>query len=358
MWLHRWFSPPLPPSPDTEITPLGAIPAENDISNLKLPSIDSSSQEEQEAQKGANALSTILPLLSALPLQAEPLEKTEAKPARFLVAKGLPTLPTKLVEKAWALQYIDMEEFLPAPRSIRMAEQAKLTPTLQESLVGAFSQFQALQQQQRHQRRVLDVFTWTRCFTLYLAVMAKKRIEMVPSMVAHLHTVLKLHQKAPKTSAWLEYDIQFRMEMAAREEQEWSAGDPWQYVSCLPGPSSQHDPFNLAEDNGPAPQGPSHTPLQTPIPADEPAQSAALGRGKRSAESNAGRLPAGGKPPAKKPKKGGTCRLFNKAPGGCPYGRECIFTHRCLNCGAADEHGMLACPAPQRFPPERSGGLM
>ena len=49
------------------------------------------------------------------------------------MAKGLPTLPMKLVEKAWNLEYVDMEEFLPAPRSLRLAEQGKQSSSLQES---------------------------------------------------------------------------------------------------------------------------------------------------------------------------------------------------------------------------------
>ena len=31
-------------------------------------------------------------------------------------------------------------------------------------------------------------------------------------MVAHFHTILKLHQRVPKNAAWLEYDKQFRIE--------------------------------------------------------------------------------------------------------------------------------------------------
>ena len=38
------------------------------------------------------------------------------------------------------------------------------------------------------------------------------------------------------------------------------------------------------------------------------------------------------------------CRLHNTAPNGCPYGKDCIFTHRCTSCGATDEHGRIACP--------------
>ena len=107
------------------------------------------------------------------------------------VAKGLPTLPLKLVE-VWRMEYIKMEEFLPAPRSLRLVEQERPAPMFQESLVGALNQFQALQQDQRSQWRILDLVTWIRCFTLYMAAMAKKRAELIPAMVEHLHTIVRL----------------------------------------------------------------------------------------------------------------------------------------------------------------------
>jgi hypothetical protein len=111
--------------------------------------------------------------------------------------------------------------------------------------VGAFSQYQALQQH-KSQRWVV-VGTWTRCFTLYIAVPSKKAADMVPSMVAHLHTVLRLQQKASHQLAGSEYDIQFRMELAASADRAWTSGDPWQYVSCLPGPQPTNDPYEVSE---------------------------------------------------------------------------------------------------------------
>jgi hypothetical protein len=75
-----------------------------------------------------------------------------------------------------------------------------------------------------------------------MAVMVKRHAEILPYMVAHLHTVIKLHQKAPGRFSWLEYNIQARMEMAASEDRTWANLDPWQYISCLPGPSTQHSP--------------------------------------------------------------------------------------------------------------------
>ena len=188
------------------------------------------------AEEPSNPFVSFIPWLTSMSASGTQPEKPEAKPARYLVAKGLPTLPTKLVEKVWNLEYVEMEEFLPTPRALRIAEQGNPSHSLQDSLVGALNQFQAIQQQ-KSQRRVMDITTWVRCFTLYMAVLSVKAPEMIPSMVAHLHTVLRLQQRSSHLLAWLEYDIQFRMELAASADRAWTCGDPWQYVACLP---SQH----------------------------------------------------------------------------------------------------------------------
>ena len=117
---------------------LGTLPSTEALEALGLRSLpeDSSDQQQQQQQQpvaAPNPFTAILPLLTALPLTREPKDTAKVKPSRYLVAKGLPTLPKKLVEKAWALQYVDMEEFLPAPRSLRLAELGKSTPSLQES---------------------------------------------------------------------------------------------------------------------------------------------------------------------------------------------------------------------------------
>lgn len=278
-----------------------------------------------------NPFAAILPLLASLPGVSGGGEKAEVKPARYLVAKGLPTLPRKLVEKVWRLEYVDMEEFLPAPRSLRLAEQGKPS-SLQDSLVGALDQFQALQQH-RSQRRVTDITTWVRCFSLFMAVLSQRSPEMVPDMVAHLHTVLRLQQKATSQLAWLEYDIQFRMELASSTDRSWTCGDAWQYISCLPGPSPRGDPFEMSGG------------------VTQPERSS-VGKGKRPREPEGDKTAGSDRPPLKKQKKAGICRLFNVAPSGCPYGNECIFTHRCNNCGAVNELHRQACPFPPKPPRE------
>ena len=192
---------------------VGEHPPGDALRNLCLRHIEDSAKEGTSQGEGFNPLSVIIPLLTAVSASSTWSNKVETKPSRYLVAKGLPTLPMKLVEKIWNLEYVDMEEFLPTPRSLQLAEQGSAS-SFQESLVGAFSQYQALQQH-KSQRLVVDIGTWTHCFTPYIAVLSKKAADMVPSMVAHLHTVLRLQQKASHQLAWLEYDIQFRMELTA-----------------------------------------------------------------------------------------------------------------------------------------------
>jgi hypothetical protein len=149
----------------------------------------------------------------------------------------------KVVERIWDLEFVVMEDLLPAPRTLRLAEQAAKPSSLQESLFGALNQFQATQQH-RAQRRVTDVTTWVRYFTLYMAVLVKKAPGMVPSMVAHLHTVVRLHQRASHQLAWLEYDPHFRMELAATKDRaKQQAKQPRKAVCRLFNPAPKGRPY-------------------------------------------------------------------------------------------------------------------
>ena len=105
------------------------------------------------------------------------------KPACLLIAKDMPPLQAKLVEKAQQLKFVEMEEFLLNASS---ALYGRASTSLQDSPVGALNQFQAIQQQKT--QHVLDITTWATCFTLHIAVMVTARAETISNMVAHLHT--------------------------------------------------------------------------------------------------------------------------------------------------------------------------
>lgn len=57
-----------------------------------------------------------------------------------------------------------------------------------------------------------------------ITALVKKSPEMILCMVAYLHTVLWLYQKVSHMLAWLEYDIQFQMRMAALDNRPWKCG--------------------------------------------------------------------------------------------------------------------------------------
>ena len=97
--------------------------------------------------------------------------------------------------------------------------------------------------------------------------------------------------------------------------------------------------------SGPSPRGGT---FEMSGGVTQPERSAA-GKGKRPREPEGDKTAGSDGPPIKKQKKAGICRLFKVAPSGCPYGNKCIFTHRCNNCGAVNEHHRQACP----FPPKR-----
>lgn len=56
-----------------------------------------------------------------------------------------------------------------------------------------------------------------------MAVESQRSPEMVLNMVAHLLTVL---QKATSRLAWLEYDVEFQMDLAPSADRAWTCGVP------------------------------------------------------------------------------------------------------------------------------------
>ena len=204
--------------------PLGSSPPLDAIRSLGLPAAEEQPPSSPESGAGdLTPFAAILPLLASLRVGWRREDGGEA--CEIPGSQGATNTPPETggEAKVWRLEYVDMEEFLPVPRSLRLAEQGKPS-SLQDSLVGAFDQFQALQQH-RSQRRVMDIMTWVRCFALFMAVLSQRSPEMVLDMVAHLHTVLRLQQKATSQLAWLEYDIQFRMELASSTDRSWTCGD-------------------------------------------------------------------------------------------------------------------------------------
>ena len=115
-------------------------------------------------------------------------DKGGAISQHVLAAPGLPTVSRKLAQRIWALEFTEMKEFLSTNKVVQSLESGDGTP----GSSGTHSQ----------SKQVADIITWVRCFSLYLAVMAQKRANIVAPMVSHLHAVIKLHQSV-LGMAWL-----------------------------------------------------------------------------------------------------------------------------------------------------------
>ena len=257
------------------------------VRSLGLPAVEERLPSGPESGTGElNPFVAILPQRASLPGVSCGGEKAEVKPARYLVAKGLPTLPRKLVE-VWWLEYVDMEEFLPALRAeASRAGEALLPPGQPGRSVRPISGVAAAS--------VPETCNGHNDLGLLLLSV---RGGAVPagSRDGPGYGGSSVHRQL----AWLEYDIQFRMELASSADRSWTCGDAWQYISCLPGPSPRGDPFEMSGG------------------ATQPERSAP-GKGKRPREPDGDKIAGPDKQPTKKPKKAGICRLFNVAPSGCP----------------------------------------
>lgn len=155
--------------------------------------------------------------------------------------------------------------------------------------------------------------------------MPRRRPDLVAPMLAHLHTVVKLEQSIGGLG-WLQYDWRTRKELCAEGSTTWGKQDTWQLLACLPNTSTSLDPFDVTPQE-----------LRSNL---SPAGGGAAVRVKGTGSSSQGQ-------PGPPSRRGGICRLFNRAPAGCPYAEECIFTHRCSICRRTD-HGRRRCPRGER----------
>ena len=93
---------------------MGTLPPPEEIRGLGLPTrLGEVHQEGNLEAVSHNNSAAILPLLTSLPQPVEAKGKGEPNPSRFLVARGLPTLSMKLMDKEWNKEYMEIKEFFP-----------------------------------------------------------------------------------------------------------------------------------------------------------------------------------------------------------------------------------------------------
>ena len=98
----------------------------------------------------------------------------------------------------------------------------------------------------------------------------------------------------------------------------WEARDPWQLLSCVARKGIMDDPFDTSP--------------QVPIPGGQHQCSASAKGAGNTAKQTQGYRPQPYEQGLRKKKSNVVCRLFNRAPAGCPYGEDCMFAHQCTKC--------------------------
>ena len=125
--------------------------------------------------------------------------------SQVMIGAGLPPIPAKLVSKIEAGEFVDMVELLPDRFGI-----AKSRPGDESARPS-----------KHKQRTVTTILEWIQCFSIYLAVIAKKQPQRIPDLLAY-QTLIIESQLEYQSDAWMGYDRRFRQRAAANPHTSWS----------------------------------------------------------------------------------------------------------------------------------------
>ena len=229
------------------------------------------------------------------------------------INEGLPALPTKLLHKIWANEYVDFSELPPAKSKPR---------ALPHYLEGRVLLVQ-MQELDNSRRAIPDFTTWAQCFALYAAAILQKQPERAADLMAYLFSTANNARKY-KWPSWLVYDQNFRQLMADSQDIRWAKTDASIFAQCFLNAQKSSEGWCklcLSVD---------HTSSSCPITP-----------------------PTGkGKPPegtASESKRGTICRDFNAKDKNCKWGANCYRRHICADCRGA--HPKFKCHSKKEDPP-------
>ena len=305
-----------PPTAGSSSTSLGAMP--DPASLPPLPSFDpadgsssglgvlAAAAAASERHDGRSGDSDPAPPVSAALQAAGPYNPAS-------------TLPPKVVKRILALEFVEMSEL----RGDIWSEDA----TASDHNVTPRRSAKPL---------VNSIRTWLECYARMASILTTRFPEKAPELWAYQSTILKAAHNY-EGSNWVAYDRQFRREMLARRDLNWSATNTRLYNEAFTGRARTipRCPHCLSKDHGGAscphnPNPPILGWLQPPMPVQwvQPSQF--------QPSPAAAPRPA----PARE-----VCRSYNM--NRCRFSR-CRFAHVCSECGGA--HAAPSCPSPRQFP--------
>lgn len=160
-------------------------------------------------------------------LDGVPLVSVPAR-ATALIVEGLPPVPVKIIERIRRWEYMDLSQLIQDP-SIK--EESLIQRQSPEGVVI----FQTMEHAQRRRKSISDIFSWTKAFSIYAAILSGAELtskEESMGLWAHLHLITQL-SKDMGGGQWLQYDIDYREWAAAKGIRKWGDLHLSIYGRCL-----------------------------------------------------------------------------------------------------------------------------
>ena len=149
--------------------------------------------------------SGIPPVSPQCTLQTERCSTRESGPGTVLFGAGFPPVPSKLVKKIEAGDFIDMVELRPEGLG-----------TMEDSAPGRSTKGKT--------KMISNILEWIRCFSLYVAILSRSAPHRVPDLLSYQALIIEAQMEYPGDH-WLGYDRRFRQRAAVTKTTKWSKID-------------------------------------------------------------------------------------------------------------------------------------
>ena len=177
-----------------------------------------------EPASGKNADIVRQALELALGTSDEAHSSHQSQPRSLIAINSvLPALPSKLLQRIWADEYIDFAELPPA----------KVKPrTVQHYMQGPVLLLQMQDLDSNTRKTIPDFTTWMQCFALYAAAIITKQPDRVANLMAYFFMTANNANKY-KWPSWLVYDQNFRQLMANTQDKVWAKTNVGIFAQCF-----------------------------------------------------------------------------------------------------------------------------
>ena len=177
-----------------------------------------------EPASGKNADIVRQALELALGTSDEAHSSHQSQPRSLIAINSVfPALPSKLLQRIWADEYIDFAELPPA----------KVKPrTVQHYVQGPVLLLQMQDLDSNTRKAIPDFTTWVQCFALYAPATVTKQPDRAADLMAYFFMTANNANKY-KWPSWLVYDQNFCQLMANTQDKVWAKTDVGIFAQCF-----------------------------------------------------------------------------------------------------------------------------